>query len=356
VQPPSNDHLTRAFIDCLKDPQALDGASVDLIASIERLEASLAAETKLQVRTAKWNNGSELGRGNSSVVRLERSSEKILSAVKFTESPRDDQLIQREAMIYKKLKHPLILEFRGQLQEGTGLKSTTTIATEVAEKGSLAGQLPSARGAEMCQLRGETRIARIIVGIVLAMRYLHSQGIIHCDLNPDNILLDWDWNVRIGDFGHSISPDLPGSSKWNNPTVYQHWPCFDWHYLAPECYDNEYRCESDVFSFGLILYELVAGEPAYPKHLSQNTNSQPLMISDLLPTILAFVSPAVKKLIRKCWKRDPRRRPTFDQILNRLEAMNFKLMANVNSSKLSQFVKKVKDWESTNDVLIAHTQ
>jgi hypothetical protein len=61
------------------------------------------------------------------------------------------------------------------------------------------------------------------------------------------------------------------------------------------------------------------------------------------PTIPVFVLPAVQRLIRKCWKPDPSRRPTFDQILDRLEAMKFKLTANANSSKLSEFVKSVKD-------------
>jgi hypothetical protein len=67
------------------------------------------------------------------------------------------------------------------------------------------------------------------------------------------------------------------------------------------------------------------------------------------PSSPTFVLPAVQRLIRKCWKRDPSRRPTFNQILNQLEEMKFKLTANVNSSKLSEFVTKVKDWEETND-------
>jgi serine/threonine protein kinase len=73
--------------------------------------------------------------------------------------------------------------------------------TEFAGNGSLANHLSPAE----YPLSGANRITRIIVGIALAMRFLHSRGFIHFDLKPDNILLDWDWNVRIADFGQSIS-------------------------------------------------------------------------------------------------------------------------------------------------------
>jgi serine/threonine protein kinase len=178
-------------------------AHLQLIASIERLQISLSAQVKVQKRTAKWGVGSEFERGDSSIVRLTRGPEVILSVVKFSETTDGVELIKREAAIHKELKHPLLLEFRESKPGGIGL--SPTIVTEVAGNGSLGNYLQSVEYVELRQLRGEIRIARIIVGIVLAMRYLHSQKVIHCNLNPNNILLDWDWNVRIGDFGHSIS-------------------------------------------------------------------------------------------------------------------------------------------------------
>jgi serine/threonine protein kinase len=237
VRPPSNNRLIGLFVECLKQPGALSGASTELIASIERLKASVSAETKLPLRTANWSIESQLGRGDSAYVTLSRSPEVTLSSVKTAQTSRSHELIKRETAIHRKLKHPLILEFRETNHRRLG---RTTIATEVAGNGSLASHLPSVKSAEMCQLRGETRVARIIVGIVLAMRYLHSQKVIHCDLNPDNILLDWDWNVRIGNFGHSISPDEPTISIPDNPYHNAHWAYVESCYLAPECYDNEY--------------------------------------------------------------------------------------------------------------------
>jgi serine/threonine protein kinase len=89
-------------------------------------------------------------------------------------------------------------------------------------------------------LSGANRITRIIVGIALAMRFLHSRGFIHFDLKPDNILLDWDWNVRIADFGQSISLNNPEIPSLIHPKAIDGGLLFDSHYFAPECYNNSY--------------------------------------------------------------------------------------------------------------------
>jgi serine/threonine protein kinase len=144
-------------------------------------------------------------------------------------------------------------------------------------------------------------------------------------------LIDWNWNVRIGDFGHSISFDSAPPKR--------EWPSIGSHYLAPECYDNQCTPESDVFSFGLILFELVTGQPAFEKNLSQQAVAALVVVNDARPDIPESVLPAVHDLIQQCWASDPDYRPSFDQILERLEEMNFRLIEDVNSVKLSKFVR-----------------
>jgi hypothetical protein len=92
----------------------------------------------------------------------------------------------------------------------------------------------------------------------------------------------------------------------------------------------------------LILYELVVGKPPFSKSLKQQSVTKWLIVEDARPDIPDFVLPEVGKLIRDCWATDPDDRPSFNQILRRLERMNFKLTANANSSKVSEFVKNQK--------------
>jgi hypothetical protein len=119
----------------------------------------------------------------------------------------------------------------------------------------------------------------------------------------------------------------------------------DSHYLAPECYDYQCSLKSDIFSRALILDELMVGKPPFSKSLKQQAVIKLLTMDAARPAISGFVLPEVEKLIRDCWATDSDDRPSFNQILRRLERMNFKLTGNVNSSQLSEFVKKIKEWE-----------
>jgi serine/threonine protein kinase len=188
---------------------------------------------------------------------------------------------------------------------------------------------------------------KIIVGIVLAMRYVHSQEVIHRDLTPENILLDWDWNIRIADFGRSTSPEKPWISSIPDDSA-QVWPSGNSHYLAPECYDSVITPENDVFSFGLILYELIVGKPAIPKTMDPHKVGKMLVMEDWKPDIPNFVLPQTKELILDCLLKDYRYRLLFSDIFDRMKSMRFKLIPGVNSSKLVEFVKEIQAREAAN--------
>jgi serine/threonine protein kinase len=88
---------------------------------------------------------------------------------------------------------------------------------------------------------------------------MHAHGYIHQDLKPSNILVDVNGRPLIADFGT------------NRCQAVDHTPTHDTgrpHYAAPELFEEESRTEKvDVFSFGLILFEILVGFAVFPKSL-----------------------------------------------------------------------------------------
>jgi serine/threonine-protein kinase len=205
--------------------------------------------------------------------------------------------------------------------------------------------LPGAEKGDLCQLSGSTKIMRIIAGIVLAMRYVHSRGIIHRNLTPDNVLLDLNGNVRIWDFGYSVSYNQSQHGAPTNPNGIDSWPDVISHYAAPEMINGITVPESDVFSFGMILYELTVGHLAFSKDIDPRQVGAALLLDCWRPNIPDTIIPVTADLIRDCLALDYRQRPSFTEILQRLELIDFKLIAGVNSVKIESFVIAIENQE-----------
>jgi hypothetical protein len=74
-----------------------------------------------------------------------------------------------------------------------------------------------------------------------------------------------------------------------------------------------------------------------------------MVLEGTRPEIPDYVPSPVQRLLTDCWADDPDERPTFDEIVDRLREMEFKLTANVNSAKLLKFVEGIQEWEMLND-------
>jgi serine/threonine protein kinase len=240
-----------------------------------------------------------------------------------------------ESSILARLNHPLILGFEGHIP--TTSNHPEMLVLEFVPNGSLADHFPSTESCAESVVTGETRIAVIVTGIVLAMRYLHSRGIIHHDLNPANIFVDWDWIIRIGGFSHSIIVD-----EAQNEEDFDQRSLVDAFYAAPECFENSPTLESDVFSFGVILCELLSGEPGFSRYLSPCELMKTVILDNTRPSIPDFVCDDVRQLILDCWANEPSERPSFVDIFFRLNKMDFRITCGVNTDKVRGFVNAVK--------------
>jgi TPR repeat protein len=336
------DRLCEIFRDLCDGPGPTDDDGRSFAMALRRLKTFTPSISVLQeVKSI----GDENASGDSSIVKLTIDSELAPIAVKTAKNAACVALIFREAAILERLKHPLVVRLLPRIPKAAGRGAS--IVTEYAGHGALASHLPPDCGDQRC-LRGPNRIAKVIVGIALAMRFVHSRGLTHCDLTPSNILLDWDWTVRIADFGHSAAPGVPEDPSRANPDPECPYPVVESRYLAPECYDCTLLQASDVFAFGLILFEILAGEAAFDHSLDWYEAGFQVNIKGIRPKIPESIPPGVRALIEDCWAADPDDRPTFKEIVDRLAAMQFRVIADVNAAKVAKFVRRIEDWESSN--------
>ncbi len=142
-----------------------------------------------------------------------------------------------------------------------------------------------------------TDIARqLCAGIAAA----HQRGVIHRDLKPANVMLDNDGRVRVMDFGLAIVGQAD-NIRAGTPA-----------YMAPEqLLGQEVTTRSDIFSLGLILYELFTGRRAFTATTIAELQLQHQSRSTPPPsTIISAMDPAIERAILRCLDPDPQRRPS----------------------------------------------
>lgn len=157
------------------------------------------------------------------------------------------------------------------------------------------------------------------------MDYLHAKQIIHRDLKSNNIFLHEDLStVKIGDFGLStVKTTRNEVTGFNQPTGSILW-------MAPEIIkmkpgsSNPYSFQSDVYSFGIVMYELCAGQLPY-SHIHNKDQILWLVGRGLLKPDLTKLKKEIPKqkirLIEDCIEYQREQRPLFTHILATLESL-----------------------------------
>eukprot|EP00731_Ephydatia_muelleri_P003645 Em0001g3645a len=146
------------------------------------------------------------------------------------------------------------------------------------------------------------------------MHYLHfdvPEAIIHGDLKSPNVLVYSDSVLKIGDFGSSKFK-FGQQSSVTRMTI-------EW--TAPELFDDgKHSMESDIYAFGILLWEIVTHEVPY-KGLS-GAQIMSRVNKNQRPTIPSFCHERLRRIIQECWDSEPKNRPSFKTILQLLEAAN----------------------------------
>ncbi|CAI2362317.1 unnamed protein product [Moneuplotes crassus] len=204
------------------------------------------------------------------------------------------------------------------------------MVTEYVSKGSLFHILHKKN-----LLMSEMKAFTIAKQIAIALNYLHSQNILHCDLKSQNILIKEDWSVKICDFGLSkirgISPEEDKKGRVGTP-----------HWMAPEILrGNKYEAASDVYSYGVILWELITRQiPFLHRSLAQITGLVGYYGQKLpIPKTKNCPSGVLQKLAKNCLVFEPYRRPSFDQIISYLEKYEFKIHCGTQEDFLEELAE-----------------
>lgn len=214
--------------------------------------------------------------------------------------------LKNEIALIKRLDHPNIVQYYGSLEDK--VKNTINIFMEFVGGGSLNGFVKKFKRIPLETMRQWT--FQMVCGVC----YLHECGIVHRDLKGDNILVSIDGIVKLADFGCSKSIDDVCSATHGCATMVgtPYW-------MAPEvikCEAGGYGAKSDIWSLGCTMVEMVTGKPPWPECNSMWAAVYKIANSTGLPTeIPEDLDPQLMDLLRRCFERNPKDRPTAAQML-----------------------------------------
>ena len=219
---------------------------------------------------------------------------KIINKHKIFQVYGNWDLIYNEIKIHKKLKHENIIRLYYTSED----EETIKILLEYAKKGDLYNLIQEEKGFS------EEKAYKYFIQVVNAVNFLHSNNIIHRDIKPENILITENDTAKLCDFGWAKEITL------NNRSTF----CGTMEYMAPEIVGSEnYDYSVDIWSLGILLYELIMGNSPFRSTKDKNTMVQ----------IKKHLSMTMKQMILSlhnwheiCVKRNHPSSPTMYRLTN----------------------------------------
>lgn len=261
-----------------------------------------ASEWEIDVKLLKFGNKVASG-SYGDLYRGTYCSQDV--AIKVLKPERVNADMQREfaqeVYIMRKVRHKNVVQFIGASTKPPNL----CIVTEFMSGGSVYDYLHKHKGVfKLPALVG------VAMDVSKGMSYLHQNNIIHRDLKTANLLMDENGTVKVADFGvarvkaqSGVMTAETGTYRWMAPEVIEHKP-----------YDHK----ADVFSFGILMWELLTGKIPY-EYLTPLQAAVGVVQKGLRPTIPKHTHARLSELLQKCWQQDPAQRPDFSEILETLQ-------------------------------------
>ena len=226
------------------------------------------------------------------------------------------QAFVREARAAARLKHPNI----GVVYEIDEVDGTAFMALELIEGGQLRDEIS----------RGPISLARAIeiaISIGEGLAWAHGKGIVHRDLKPENVLLTEAGHLKLIDFGLArLMPSaMTGGSEsetQSKEVTFTGTLAGTLAYMSPEQARGEVTDpRSDIFSFGVLLFEILAGRRPFTGTSAIDTISS--ILKDPTPALDVDAPPELARLVERCLEKDPSHRcPSMDQALGVLRQVD----------------------------------
>jgi serine/threonine protein kinase len=231
------------------------------------------------------------------------------------------------------LWHPYVMPIVGVILPQKNLGSI--ILTPFNENGSLADILERVSRNDPPPFWNDTTTLRMIVSLITGLNYLHNKGIVHRELKPTDLIVESDGSLLICDYATCVLEEhrFARASQVGGPS-----------FVAPEIYGDEHDGlklrdpKTDVFTFGLILYAILCGQPVFPSTLSgavviRRATSTRASDRPLIPDSL---HPILRELITRSWVPPATKRPSLETLWKRMRSVRFKFFPSVEVDFVAQ--------------------
>ncbi|GKD80203.1 mitogen-activated protein kinase kinase kinase 18-like protein [Tanacetum coccineum] len=247
----------------------------------------------------EWTRGDVLGRGSSATVSAATSTSGDIFAVKSVEFSQAESL-QMEQHFLSKLHSPYVVSYKGCDITRESNKMVYNVFIEHMSYGSIMDLVKSRNGEGLTNFE----VAKYTRDIVQGLVYLHSSGVVHCDIKGHNVLVNEN-GAKIGDLG---------CAKWADQTSpIRGTPMF----MAPEvARGDEQGFPADIWALGCTVIEMVTGGSPWQNVSDPVSILYRIAFSGHTPEIPSEISGLARDFISKCLIRDPRQRWTAKDLLN----------------------------------------